>query len=847
MENKNYKALYRTYRPQIFDEVRGQKFIIQTLKNIITSNKISHAYLFSGPRGTGKTSVAKIFANTINCPHSEDILKPCDYCIQNANNSLDIIEMDAASNNGVEEIRELRDKIQNRPVASKYKIYIIDEVHMLTKSAFNALLKTLEEPPKHAIFILATTDPYKIPLTILSRLQKFNFSKISDSVILEQLKFVAIKEGINFEQNALKQIVALADGGMRDALSIFEQISIYSQQNITEDSVEKVFGIVSKTKLIDLLNKLNQNLSSEVFALVKEFEKTGNDINSIVLNLISILRDYLVYKKTKNADLINFITVNQAQMIEINPKKALKYIDILFDTSQSLNSSHNSIQTLEICFIKILYESTQREIEVAPINKNTEINTVIEVPKQSAHVEEIKEVKEALESLSKQNQVDDHFSFNQKSYEKETPIKPEPIVEKPQEQQPKQEDNKLHDLDVLFSEAKVFEYKQNPEFVKSSLKEIEPPKVENTQIHSVFEQNVFDSSQTQYLEKDSNPSIFSSEMFQTQSIPLDPISEEPSMFSQNFESLSNTDIISRSQELILNQNEIVGSKEITTEIVITQEFDAQPKITNTILLDNTQEQIQETQKIENTENSVILETQNNNYQATNEYDKAIEKPEQRIKGEVFADLSIDDEEKEIIEEKPKPPAFLFEETKEIPIQGMEDVSLTAEISLAIPEDSLSVNETINLFSLAQKSRKKKDIIERRKVELSSDNLKLFMETNPEYKDYISELLRVKIITSLEDFILVSADDANVEAIWKINSFKNSLLFRELMRSIFGKEIHFFAISKSLFFESKMKWERILQTKTVPDPTPLPVLTEKTKQELEEEKVMSIFGSKFIKD
>src|SRR5574344_1048297 len=238
-----YQALYRKYRPKTFDDVYGQQIVVQTLKNVIKNNKLTHAYLFVGPRGTGKTSIAKIFAKTINCLHPEDGLscEKCDICISNnSNENVDIIEMDAASNNGVDEIREIRNHITLLPTVSKYKIYIIDEVHMLTTGAFNALLKTLEEPPSHTIFILATTEPHKIPLTILSRCQKFDFTRINNEDICKQVELVAKKENISIEEEAIKEIARLSDGGMRDALSLLDQVSAYTNNTITIIDVHNV-------------------------------------------------------------------------------------------------------------------------------------------------------------------------------------------------------------------------------------------------------------------------------------------------------------------------------------------------------------------------------------------------------------------------------------------------------------------------------------------------------------------------------------------------------------------------------------------------------------------------------
>ena len=252
-----YLALYRKYRPVDFNSVYGQEHVVTILKNAIMSGKISHAYLFCGPRGTGKTTVAKIIARLVNCENLIDG-NPCGKCYNCINymNSSDIVEIDAASNNGVDEIRELKDKINLVPSNAKYKIYIIDEVHMLTTQAFNALLKTLEEPPSHVIFVLATTEPHKIPLTISSRCQKFRFSKIEDSKIVNRLSEICKLEKIIIDEDALFEIARLSDGGMRDAINFLDQLIAYSSDNISIEDVYNVNGSVSYADLYDLLLSL---------------------------------------------------------------------------------------------------------------------------------------------------------------------------------------------------------------------------------------------------------------------------------------------------------------------------------------------------------------------------------------------------------------------------------------------------------------------------------------------------------------------------------------------------------------------------------------------------------------
>ena len=290
-----YLALYRKYRPVDFNSVYGQEHVVTILKNAIMSGKISHAYLFCGPRGTGKTTVAKIIARLVNCENLIDG-NPCGKCYNCINymNSSDIVEIDAASNNGVDEIRELKDKINLVPSNAKYKIYIIDEVHMLTTQAFNALLKTLEEPPSHVIFVLATTEPHKIPLTISSRCQKFRFSKIEDSKIVNRLSEICKLEKIIIDEDALFEIARLSDGGMRDAINFLDQLIAYSSDNISIEDVYNVNGSVSYADLYDLLNSIITNDKIKIIEFVDNFDESGKDINKFIEEMLIFLKDVIL-------------------------------------------------------------------------------------------------------------------------------------------------------------------------------------------------------------------------------------------------------------------------------------------------------------------------------------------------------------------------------------------------------------------------------------------------------------------------------------------------------------------------------------------------------------------------
>ncbi|WP_412031803.1 DNA polymerase III subunit gamma/tau [Metamycoplasma buccale] len=353
MEEK-YLALYRHYRPTKFDEVKGQEHIIRTLLNIIKMQKIGHAYLFCGPHGTGKTSVAKIFANTINCSHSDDIFNPCEKCIESIDRNLDIIEIDAASNTGIDDIRELREKIKHMPTQSKYKIYIIDEVHMLSKGAFNALLKTLEEPPKHAIFILATTDPQKIPLTILSRVQRFNFKHIDTKTILNHLKYVYDKENIYYDKEALELIANLGNGSLRDSLSIADQVSIFAgDSSVKLIDVEKLFGITNIKNIIELINLANNHEIKELLTITSNLFENGVDVEKLIIQMIDLLKDYLIYSKTNAEDLLKVANPTQLKLLTISLDKSYLFINELISILKEVKFSDLPIQSLELGFIKL--------------------------------------------------------------------------------------------------------------------------------------------------------------------------------------------------------------------------------------------------------------------------------------------------------------------------------------------------------------------------------------------------------------------------------------------------------------------------------------------------------------
>ena len=320
-----YQALYRKYRPTDFDSVVGQNVIIKTLRNSIIHHTFSHAYMFFGPRGTGKTTVSKIFARNVNClnPKNGIACHECDNCMFSfSKECVDIIEIDAASNNGVDEIRELKNKISLVPSQLKYKVYIIDEVHMLSIGAFNALLKTLEEPPEHAIFILATTDPQKVPETIISRCQCFSFKRISSETIRNRLKYVCEEEKISIDDDVLQNIALLSEGGMRDALGLLDKLSSYcdSNEKITMKSFVEVNGIISQNELFDFLSIILTGNIEKVLQLIKEFDLNGKNLLQIMIQLLDYARNLVVDYYLKHTSYDFSISLLQSFTSNLNEK-----------------------------------------------------------------------------------------------------------------------------------------------------------------------------------------------------------------------------------------------------------------------------------------------------------------------------------------------------------------------------------------------------------------------------------------------------------------------------------------------------------------------------------------------
>lgn len=368
----SYQALYRVYRPQRFEDIVGQETITKTLKHAVAEHKTSHAYLFTGPRGTGKTSAAKILSKAVNCPDNVEgePCEVCDICRQIKAGSLnDVIEIDAASNNGVEEIRDIREKANYAPTQADYKVYIIDEVHMLSQGAFNALLKTLEEPPKNVIFILATTEPHKIPLTIISRTQRFDFKRISDSDIINRMAAILEEEKVAYEPEVLDIIAQNAGGGMRDALSILDQIISFALDKVTVEDAMQVTGALTQDLLHDYLMAVKDQSTQAGLAILQDILEDGKDPGRFVEDVILFSRDILVYKQKPD----DHNLLKRAQLTEdfeqlsgsIEENLLYAVIKIFNETQHELRLSNHAPVYLEVATVRLTQLQTAQTAESA--------------------------------------------------------------------------------------------------------------------------------------------------------------------------------------------------------------------------------------------------------------------------------------------------------------------------------------------------------------------------------------------------------------------------------------------------------------------------------------------------
>lgn len=408
----SYQSLYRKYRPAHLDEVVGQEHVVNVLKNSITKNKISHAYLFCGPRGTGKTSIAKLFARAVNCENPDQVIcGTCDNCLAVADGTHpDLIEIDAASNNGVDEIRGLIEKVKYTPILGKYKVYIIDEVHMLSQGAFNALLKTLEEPPSHVVFILATTEIHKVLPTIISRCQRYDFNRIGEVDIAKRLDYVLNNENVEAEQGVSKLIASLSGGGLRNALTILEQAIVLADDQITVNQIYDTNGIITDQDKINLFDSIREQQMEALVNQIAMMNEKSVNIDRLMMDLVSGLKDSIIYSHTKSDALVNenslmFIHY-LAETLQVHER--LKVIEKLLSYTDKMKFSQNQSTYFEVAMVDVFNSFSNKNVN---LNQQTELTMTAEQiyraennikpqkPKTSTQIEVIKNPAPVEESV----------------------------------------------------------------------------------------------------------------------------------------------------------------------------------------------------------------------------------------------------------------------------------------------------------------------------------------------------------------------------------------------------------------------------------------------------------------
>ena len=495
-----YKALYRTYRPTTFKEVAGQAHIVKTLKNALACNKIAHAYLFCGPRGTGKTTMAKLLAKALNC--EEGMGHQCNHCSNciaiNEGSHPDVIEIDAASNNGVEDVRDIIERVKYSPIKGKYKVYIIDEVHMMSPNAFNALLKTLEEPPANVIFILATTEPHKVLPTILSRCQRYDFSKVDDKSLAERLKEILDTENVSYTEDALDLIISLCDGGVRDALSLLDQAIAYCGNKITRTDIEDIFGIVSIEEVCNLILSIYKGEIKEVLEKINYLIEHGSDIRRLTSDFLEVCKDIIIYNKIEDDSFL--VKTNKEQILKlcdlISSDDANKMIDILLKTQSEFKVVNNIRSLLEVTILKLTLVRNDSKDKV-----NKEITKEVVKQEEPTPVNNVKEEVVSEPIVIKTPVIEKDVTKEEVVVPQVNVIKEEQII-KPIEE-PIQQNNKEETSKVI-NEVKAEQVKITPSYVKEEVlpKQTTQPVYEQSKPIDKKEDSILESDELPPFMKD---------------------------------------------------------------------------------------------------------------------------------------------------------------------------------------------------------------------------------------------------------------------------------------------------------------------------------------------------------
>ncbi|WP_164979348.1 DNA polymerase III subunit gamma/tau [Malacoplasma penetrans] len=748
----NKIAFYRKYRPNSFNEIIGQKFIIKTLSNSIIKNKQSHAYIFSGPKGVGKTSIAKIFSKVLNCLNLKDgdCCNNCNNCnLINQNQAVDIVELDAASNNGVGEVRNIIDTINYLPSVLKYKVYIIDEAHMLSNAAWNAFLKLIEDPPKYLVFIFATTESYKFPPTIISRCQRYNFLKLNNSELKECLKSIAKKEKIKVEDNALNKIAELADGSLRDACSLIDQLDSYTNSDIKIEDIYNVFGILDVNEKINLLKSVWNSNVEQIINKINEYEVKGIDFYQLSIDLINLLYDKLVYERTKNVSLLKYLPSEQTNFLELQPKFIIKCLEVWQDNLNKIKTSSNpkfyfQLSCFESCKLFEFEFDTNLTANSYVVKNETELKEQLEQKVKPTKKETVKV------ELTEKNKPDKLKEEIKAEEIKVKPSKKEEIVEEKVIEQEKENNSAQEPIldtsnfkQVKLSESmKVVQIKGKPE----GKKEVIEPQNKKINIVDNFVDNFV---QVDHLDKDSD------------------IFDEFGIVGKKSKAKT---------------NKANKPKEVIKEEVIEKEIVKAPEV----VVEKTEKKKPKTKSIESSSEQLSLFSFDN-IEADSPTDYLEEQFESIEEENITEDSNVNTKKGNV--DPTKEPIELPKDKKENKVEKKEEIAkpITQSVNKVKEEESF---KEIDIDEAFLKIAVNSNNSEKEKVNNFFKSIKDSMPSNS-FESSIKQMDRL-IVVSNNGIAFSSADDLEIENINKINQ---SLEFLEYLKNKLNKVYLVIAITK----------------------------------------------------